>query len=498
MLNNDIDIIDKDIPCVFVILGGTGDLTKKKLIPAIYKLFSDKKVSNNFAVVAVGRSELSHQEYRDQMIEDAIKYGEGEFNEKKWKEFADSLYYSFFDMIKDEKGYSKLNLFLKSLDDLKKTKGNRIYYLAVGPDMFIPVLENLNKNRMLENKNSWHRVIIEKPFGYSLDTARELQKSLLDLISEDKIFRIDHYLGKEMIQNIVAIRFSNSIFESLWNYKYIDNIQINSSEIIGIEGRASYYEKSGILRDMLQSHILQMLSLICMEPPINLEANSMRDEKVKVLKSLQLFDKESAKENVVLGQYYGDDKDNVLGYREERNVDNSSMVPTYVALKTGIKNYRWGGVPIYIRAGKRLSEKSSEIIIQFKKFPGIDIYDEYKNTEPDYLIIKIQPEEGINFQINIKKPDDGNSVEKVDMSYCQTCRYDINSPRAYERLILAAINNNPSLFTRWDEVESAWVFIDSIEKSISKVDLNFPNYKAGSVGPADAHILMSDWNKRIY
>ncbi|WP_036931646.1 glucose-6-phosphate dehydrogenase [Proteocatella sphenisci] len=491
MLNDNTSIRDEDTSCIFVILGGTGDLTKKKLIPAIYKLFSDKKISKNFALVSVGRKNLSHQEYRDQMEQNTIKYGEHQFNKVKWDEFADNVYYNAFDMVDDNVGYRDLDTFLKSLDNLKQTKGNRIYYLAVGPNMFIPISKNLKNNGMLENQTSWQRIIIEKPFGYSLDTALELQNSLLELIPEEKIFRIDHYLGKEMLQNIIAIRFSNSIFESLWNHKYIDNIQINSSETIGVEHRGSYYEKSGVLRDMLQSHILQMLSLICMEPPINLDADSIRDEKVKVLKSLQLFDKVSAKENIVLGQY-GNGEDNIPGYRDEENVDKNSIVPTYISLKAGIKNYRWGGVPIYIRAGKRLDKKSSEIIIQFKKLPGINIYDEYKYTEPDYLIVKIQPEEGIKFQINIKKPDDGNFIEKVEMNYCQTCRYDFNSPKAYEKLILEIIKNSSALFTRWDEVEAAWKYVDSIENSISKNSTDFPNYKAGSIGPEDASILMGE------
>ena len=489
MLNDNASITDSDMSCIFVILGGTGDLTKKKLIPALYKLFVDKKVSDNFAIVSVGRRKLSHQEYREKMEQNTIKYGDNEFNKAGWDEFSRKLYYSNFDLLTDNMGYSKLNLFLESLDESKDTKGNRIYYLAVGPNMFVPIVRNLKDNMMIENLDSWQRIIIEKPFGSSLETARELQKSLLELISEDKIFRIDHYLGKEMIQNIVAIRFSNSIFESLWNHKYIDNIQINSLETIGVESRGHYYEKSGILRDMLQSHILQMLALTCMEPPVKLDADSIRDEKVKVLKSLQLFDRASAEGNIILGQYYGDD--NVPGYRDEKDVDKNSSVPTYIALKTGIRNYRWGGVPIYIRAGKRLNKKNSEIIIQFKKLPGIDVYDEYKNIEPDYLTVKIQPDEGIKFQININKPDDEGLLEKVEMDYCQTCRYEINSPKAYERLILEAIKNKSSLFTRWDEVETSWEYIDSIEKSISKLDLKFPNYKVGSIGPKDAYLLMS-------
>lgn len=491
MINDKTNPINNDMACVFVILGGTGDLTKRKLIPALYQLYSEKKVSENFAVVSVGRREYSDEEYRAQMEQDTLKYGENKFNKEKWDEFSKIVYYKAFDMVTGSDGYTDLEVFLMSLDRTKQTDRNRIFYLAVGPNLFLPILKNLKARGMLENQIGWQRIMIEKPFGYNLDSARELQTDLLELVTEEQIFRIDHYLGKEMLQNIVAIRFSNSIFESLWNQRYIENIQINSSETIGIESRGSYYEGSGILRDMVQSHILQMLSLICMEPPIDLTADNVRDEKVKVLKSLQLFDPESAKANIVLGQYGKNEANGLIGYREEENVAKDSMVPTYVALKAEIKNYRWGGIPIYIRAGKRLEGKTSEIIIQFKKNPSITIYDEYKDTEPDFLIIKIQPDEGIKFQINIKEPGDSDAIEKVEMDYCQTCRYTINSPQAYERLILEAIQNDPSLFTRWDEVEAAWEYIDSIENSISKVHPNFPNYPAGSMGPGDAAILLN-------
>jgi len=345
---------------------------------------------------------------------------------------------------------------------------------------------------MLENKSSWQRIMVEKPFGTSLQMASELNEEMLRAVPEENIFRIDHYLGKEMVQNIIAIRFCNSIFESLWNHQYIDNIQIISTETIGIENRGSYYENAGILKDMLQSHILQMLSLICMEAPVDLKPESVRDEKVKVLKSLRLFDEAPNQSHIVVGQYgrglVGEHE--AAAYREEAKVSPDSRTPTFIALKACVDNFRWGGVPIYIRAGKCLDKRVSEIVVQFKKLPGSGFFKEFAGTAPNVLVIRIQPSEGIYFHINAKKPGINFTIEEIGLDYCQTCKYDNNTPGTYERLILEAVRNNPSSFTRWDELEYSWKYVGSIERALAGREPEYPNYPSGSRGPKEADDMM--------
>ena len=498
MFNNE---REKSDSCIFVVLGGTGDLTKKKLLPALFRLSNDDKLPQKFAVLAVGRRNLSEEDYRKSMEEHVLQSAKDTFDPKKWETFRQTLFYKRCDLI-IEKDYQDLGLFLEGLDQQLQTAGNRIYYLAVAPDLVEPIIHNLKTANMVDTKNSRQRLMLEKPFGSSLLAARQLNKAIADIFSEEQVFRIDHYLGKEMVQNITAIRFSNSIFESLWNHKYIDNIQITSSEWIGIESRGSYYERSGILRDMLQSHILQMLSLICMEPPVDLSAQAIRDEKVKVLKRLRFYDEQSAQSDIVLGQYgkgIAGGKD-VPAYREEANVSETSLVPTFVALKAHVDNFRWGGVPIYIRAGKRMEKRESKIVIQFKKLLGTGFYKEFEHALPDNLVLTIQPKEGIFFQINTKKPGEARDIARAEMDYCQTCKYDHNSLKAYERLLLEALKNNTALFTRWDELEYSWAFIENIESMMAGMDVQYPNYAAGTKGPEKADALIERdgrtwWNK---
>ncbi|NCB42321.1 MAG: glucose-6-phosphate dehydrogenase [Clostridia bacterium] len=477
-------MIEQKESCIFVILGGTGDLTKKKLIPALFSLSSENKLPHGFAVVSVGRQDLSENGYRKNMEENLSRNQGENFNQEKWAAFQEKLFYKRCNLA-DSKEYIELDIFLRSLDQTFRTEGNRIYYLAVAPDLVQVIISYLHTARMLENQTSWQRLMLEKPFGSSLSAAKELNANILKVISEDKIFRIDHYLGKEMVQNITSIRFCNSIFESLWNHKYIDHIQITSSEWIGIENRGAYYENAGILRDMLQNHILQMLSLICMEPPVDLSPSAIRDEKVKVLKSLRFYDEESMSAHIVLGQYgkgFAQGRE-VLGYREEAHVSPNSQIPTFVALKAHVDNFRWGGVPIYIRVGKRLEKRRSEIVIQFKKLPGTEFYNEYKTALPDNLVLRIQPMEGILFQINTKKPGDSSEIARAEMDYCQACKYEHNSLEAYERLLLEALRDNTALFTRWDELEHSWSFIENIERWMSSLCVQYPNYEAGTSGP---------------
>ncbi|MBU3160366.1 glucose-6-phosphate dehydrogenase [Clostridium frigoris] len=496
--------MDRELSNMFVIFGGTGDLTKRKLIPAIFSLIHEGKLSEDFIIVSIGRREKTSEQYRTEMYENVKEFSRFPLNNKLWDNFIKRIFYKNFDFTSNNQGYKKLDLFLETMENEYSTGGNRLYYLAVAPEFFEGIIRNLKNNDMVCKSKGWQRVMIEKPFGSSLKTARILNSNISKLIPEEDIFRIDHYLGKEMIQNILAIRFGNSLFEPLWNANYIDNIQITSNELIGVENRGAYYENAGILKDMLQNHLLQMLTMIAMEPPVDFDPESIRDEKVKVLKSLRPFTRESVKENIVRGQY-GPGIVNeavVVGYRQEEMVSTESNTDTFIALKTYIDNFRFGGVPIYIRAGKRMDIKSTEIVIQFKKLAGINYYKEFDQIGNNLLVLKIQPKEGFYFQINAKKPGNDFKIEKVELDYCQSCKYVNDSPEAYERLLLEAIRNNSSLFTRWDELEYSWKFIESIEKEYENDIVKFPNYAAGTPGPKGAVELIEKdgrqwWNTNI-
>ena len=481
-----------ELASIFVIFGGTGDLTRRKLIPAIFNLLYQEKLPENFTIVAIGRREKTNEEYREDMYKNMRKFSKLTLSEDVWQKFSKKIFYKSFDFILDNDGYKNLDLFLETIDIKYLTGGKRLYYLAVAPEFFEVIIRNLKNNAMVNKTPGWQRIMIEKPFGSSLKTARILNHNISKLVSEEDIFRIDHYLGKEMIQNILAIRFGNSLFEPLWNANYIDNIQITSNEILGVENRGGYYENAGILKDMLQNHLLQMLTLIAMEPPVDFQSQSISDEKVKVLRSLRLFNHESVNKNIVRGQYgEGEVNDTqAIGYRQEDGVSPSSNTDTFIALKTYIDNFRWGGVPIYIRAGKRMMVKSTEIVIQFKKLPGINYYKEFNHLAENLLVLKIQPEEGFFFQINGKKPGSEFKMEKVQLNYCQSCKYSNDSPEAYEKLLLEAIRNNSSLFTRWNELEYSWKFIESIEKEFINNIPNYPNYAAGTSGPGQAKDLI--------
>lgn len=478
---------------IFVIFGGTGDLTKRKLIPALYNLTIENKLSDHFAIVAIGRRDYTTAFYREQMKSAIKEFSEDTYNEKSWNEFVLRISYLRFDFSQTCEGYTVLDKYLSKLDDKHQTSGNRIYYLAVPPSSFEPIIDNLQCRQMLLNKDSWQRVMVEKPFGSDLESARKLNENISRSIEEKNLFRIDHYLGKEMIQNIMAIRFGNSIFEPLWNHHYIDNIQIISSETIGVKSRGSYYESTGVLKDMLQNHILQMLSLIAMEPPISLSPEAIRDEKVKAIKSLRVDHGEKVEDTIVLGQY-GKSQSH-RGYCEEDNVNKESKVPTFIAMKASIDNFRWSGVPFYIKVGKALPKKETKIIVQFKKLPGINNYKEFNDTKPNMLVIRIQPNEGIFFQINAKIPGNDFMVKSIDMDYCQKSAISSNSTAAYERLIIEAIRNNSSLFTRWDELEYSWKYIESIEKAIKNYNYQYPNYKFGTEGPTIADQLLESNHK---
>ncbi|MEW9096282.1 MAG: glucose-6-phosphate dehydrogenase [Clostridiaceae bacterium] len=483
--------INIDLSCIMVIFGGTGDLTHRKLISAIYNLSYQNMLPDNFAIVAIGRRVFTDEEYREQIKKSVSKYSRFPMEDEKWDEIRSKIYYLDFDF-KDNDGYIKLKKLLGNLDERYDTHGNRIYYLAVAPEYFEPIVEKLKFHGMNTHKGSNRRIVIEKPFGKDLKSATYLNEKITSAFSEDNIYRIDHYLGKEMIQNIMVIRFANLFFESLWNNKYIDNVQITSSEMVGVESRGGYYESAGALKDMIQNHMFQLLSLIAMEPPVSLHTEDIRDEKIKVFKSIEKVTPEYVMENMVRGQYgrgkIGDKE--VLAYREEDKISPNSNIETFVAMKLYIQNYRWVGVPFYIRTGKRLASKSTEIVIQFKSMEKLLYFKEFDNLEPNLLVIKIQPKEGIFFQINGKKQGVENKIIPIQMEFCQNCPLENNSPEAYERLLFEVMKGDSTLFTRWDEVEYSWKFADTISEIWKNKQPNYPNYDSGSWGPKESHELL--------
>ncbi|MGB9680144.1 MAG: glucose-6-phosphate dehydrogenase [Thermoanaerobacteraceae bacterium] len=481
-------MVINNISNIMVIFGGTGDLTHRKLMPAIYNLKYQNMLPDNFAIVSIGRRDKTEDEYRKEVFESIKNYSRFDIDNEIWDNLSKRIYYKKFDFA-DESGYKNLNTVLNEIDEKYNTNGNRIYYLAVSPEYFGVIVEKLRKHCMAESGNSWHRVVIEKPFGEDLKSAQKLNKIITDAFTEKNIYRIDHYLGKEMLQNIMVIRFANVFFEPVWDRRYIDNVQISSNEIVGIENRGSYYEKAGALRDMVQNHMLQLLTLTAMEPPVNLNTESIRDEKVKVLKSIEMFTPEIVEKNVVRGQY--------IGYKEEEHVSFDSNTETFVALKLHIENFRWAGVPFYIRTGKKMPEKSTEIIVQFKPLPGVLYFKEYGNLMPNLLIIRIQPEEGVNLQFNAKVPGAGNLViQPVDMDFCQNCQITNNSPEAYERLIFDVMKGDSTLFTRWDEVLYSWNIVDSISDAWENQKTSLYYYKQGTWGPEEANLLLTRENRK--
>lgn len=467
-----------------LIFGGTGDLTHRKLLPALYHLMSEGRLPQDSRIVAIGRRPKGDAGYREEARASVHAHSRTKVEEADLGRFLDRLHYYQMEFIREPGSFQGLKDFLKRIEGEGAGSPLRLFFLAVAPEHFGPVVTRLHQHGLAEHGNLRHRVMIEKPFGSDLDSARALNHSISQALEERQVYRIDHYLGKEMIRNILAIRFGNSLFEPLWNHHYIDNIQITATETLGVEGRGSYYEQSGILRDMLQNHLMQMLALITMEPPVDLAPESVRDEKVKALRSLRLFNGESACRHIVLGQYGRGG--GMPGYRQEPEVAADSRTPTYIALEAHVDNFRWGGVPIYIRAGKRLDRRRTQIVVEFKRLPGVNSYEAFKDLPPNLLVIEVQPAEGMYFQINAKRPGNAFKMERVEMNYSQRNQYQGNVPEAYEQLILEAFHGNSSLFTRWDELEHSWRFTQSIEGTCPRQKDAFPNYLAGSRGPEAA------------
>lgn len=462
-----------------VIFGATGDLTKRKLLPALYNLEAVNLLPEDMKVISVGRREIDSDIYKEKAL-DAIKsFSRNEPDLDIWKRLCEKIEYLKMDFTKQEEYHKLSNIYA----DTKQT----IFYLAVAPEYFETI--TLNLKPLLKEFPLPPRVVIEKPFGYDLNSAILLNNLLVETYGEENIYRIDHYLGKEMLQNIMFIRFGNTIFEPIWNRDYIEQIQIISSETIGIETRGNYYERAGAIRDMLQSHLLQLVSLIAMDRPKDLKTETIRDEKVKVLSALRPQTEAEQKDYLVFGQYGR--LDDIPAYREEKNVSPDSNTETFVALRLLLNSERWQGVPFYIMTGKRLPVKKTEIIIQFKKLPSPYNDEDLKNNQ---LVFKIQPEEGVYFEFNAKKPGTLEEIVPVKMDFCQNCEVGINSPEAYERLLLDVIKGDATLFTRWDEVEHSWRFVESIITA-RKGLREFPNYLPFTWGPEAAKTMIARDNK---
>ncbi len=483
---------DDNLAAILVIFGGTGDLTHRKLMPALYNMLLDGLLPEHFKVVAVGRRDKTEEEYRKDIHDSVDKYSRNKISENQWEILKNMIHYYQFDFT-DQEGYQGLKAYLKELDQIAGTSGNRVFYLAVAPEYFETIVQGLQGSDMAYTPGSYSRLIIEKPFGKDLKTARKLNNKLLEVFEESSIYRIDHYLGKEMIQNIMVLRFCNSIFESIWNNKFIDNIQISLTEKFGVGTRGGYYEHSGAMRDMLQNHIMQILSLVAMEPPVNLKTDSIRTEKLKVIQAIEDITPEFLRDNVVFGQYGKGTVDGVPvpGYQEELNVPADSNTETFVALKLHINNFRWAGTPFYIRSGKRLGTWSAEIVIQFKDLPNILYFKDRDIQEPNLLVIRIQPSVGVFFQFNTKDFSTHNGIipTKMDTSYVSPTQG--NTPEAYERLIYDILRGDATLFSRWDEVEAAWTVADQIIRYREQRKAKFPNYDAGSMGPVRAFELLA-------
>lgn len=473
-----------------IIFGGTGDLTKRKLIPALYNLAIDQELPDNFFVVAVGRRPKTTQQYVTEMEQSVKEFSRNKFTQAGFERIQNRIFYYQLDF-NQEQEYAAFNRYLCDLENIYHTQHNRLYYLAVSPEYFGVIVNSLHRNQMTEEGQGYKRVMIEKPFGRDLKSARQLSKTITNAFDESNTYRIDHYLGKEMLQNIMVIRFANALFEPIWNNKYIDHIQIISTETLGVSERGGYYDQSGALKDMIQNHLLQILAITAMEPPVRLDTESIRDEKVKVFKGLKIYSEQEVAENVVRGQYGPNPDKQILGYRQESRTEDHSNTETFVALKAEIENFRWAGVPFYLRSGKRLDGKTVEVIIQFKSLSKILYLDGLEDSQPNQLVIRIQPTEGIYLKFNAKKPGQNNDILPVKMDFCQNCEIGYNSPEAYERLLLDAMKGEKTLFTRWDEVDYSWRFIDSILQAWSKQEPEFPNYMAGSSGPVAADQLLA-------
>lgn len=492
-------------PCIVVIFGASGDLTKRKLVPALYRLVQERLLPAEFAIVGLSRTEMSDGAFREKMKEAVEQYSEAKQVEAEvWNSFAQGLYYLATD-IGNPDDYKKLADLLDRVDRERSTSGNRLFYLSVAPRFYAAAVDQLGRAGLTKAKDgSWVRVIIEKPFGTDLESAQQLNKQILEQLDESQIYRIDHYLGKETVQNLLAFRFANGMFEPLWNRHYINHVQITNAESVGVEGRGGYYETAGVVRDMIQNHVFQVLSLVAMEPPAHLGSEAVRDEKIKAMTAAREFTTERVRTECVRGQYgpgsIGGQP--VPGYREENGVAPDSTTETFAMLTMYFDNWRWAGVPFYIRSGKRLPKRVTEIAIQFLAAPhhlfGTEVM---KKVTANQLIIRIQPDEGISLRFAVKVPGQITHIRDVNMDFRYGSSFGVQLAEAYERLLLDCILGDSTLYARRDMTERGWEIVMPIlaEWAATKSEVAFPNYEAGSWGPSEADELIerqaSHWRR---
>lgn len=490
-------------PCAMVILGAHGDLTKRKLVPALYALATKGLLPPGFCVVGLSRTKMTDEEFRQAMKDSVQKYSsDAAFDSRTWDKFAEGMYYLSANF-GSAASFNDLSKLLGDLSSKHGTRGNVIFYMATPPSLYGDIVDRLAESGLSEMKPGlhapWPRIIVEKPFGRDLGSAVELDAHIHKVFDESQVFRIDHYLGKETVQNIIVLRFANGIFEPLWNRQHIDHVQITNAETLGVEGRISYYEEAGNLRDMIQNHMLQLVSLVAMEPPVSMDANATRDEKAKVLRSLRPADLSNGAKSLVRGQYgpgFVSGKA-VPGYRQEEGVNPQSATETFTALKLFVDNWRWADVPFYVRSGKRLGRGATEIAIHFKRAPlrlfNQDLVGpkEGQIISPNVLVIQIQPDEGLSLKFATKQPGPTTQLRWLSMDFKYGSAFGQSSTNAYERLVHDCIMGDASLFARTDEAQASWTFISPILEYWAQSKPNFPNYDAGSWGPQEAHDLLA-------
>jgi glucose-6-phosphate 1-dehydrogenase len=489
-------------PCTVVIIGAAGDLTKRKLVPALYNLKSLGLLAREFAIVGVARSEKTHEQFREEQTRDVRQFATTRVDESLWAELREAMYYQAGDL-SDPAVYTQLGDLLAEVAKRHGTGGNVLFYLAIPPSLFGPVVRRLGEAGLVrEEGDTWRRVIVEKPFGHDLDSARALSAELAAVLREDQIYRIDHYLGKETVQNIMVFRFGNGVFEPIWNRTYVDHVQLMVAETVGVEDRGNYYETAGVLRDMIQNHMFQLLALVAMEPPISFAADAVRNEKVKVLQAIRPMGSEEILDRTVRGQY-GDGViagQPVRAYRREPKVSPTSTTETYAALKLFVENWRWAGVPFYLRSGKRLARRQTEIVVEFRRPPLILLEAAaMSEIDPNRLVLHIQPEEGIEFQVKAKRPGPTLRIETVKLDFSYKDFGEMSAATGYERLLYDCMAGDGTLFHRTDMVEAAWRIATPILEAWRYLQPpDFPNYPAGSWGPAAADELIQQDGRRWY
>jgi glucose-6-phosphate 1-dehydrogenase len=488
-------------PAVLTLFGATGDLAHRKVIPALYQLWRTNLLPHEFVLLAIGRRPYDEESFRKEIRGSLEKYARVlPLDEAAWKAFSERICYQRLDFDQPE-GFEELSRRLDDLDKERGTRGNRLYYLATQPSAFSEIVAQLGRVGLDHEVHGggWRRIVIEKPFGHDLESAHRLNREVARVFRESQVYRIDHYLGKETVRNLLVFRFANGIFEPIWNRRHIDHVQITVAESIGVEGRGSFYEETGASRDFLQNHLLQLMSLVAMEPPATFEADPLRDEKVKVLRAVAEKSRDEIRADVVRGQYgrgWVEAKE-VKGYRQEPEVDPQSETETFIAARLFVDDWRWSGVPFYLRTGKRLPKRATEIAIQFKDVPHRLFRESRTDPDPNLLAMRIQPDEGIMLRFGAKIPGLGIDVRSVTMDFAYGSAFAVDSPDAYETLILDALLGDASLFTRADEVEEAWGIVDPIIDMWADEDApQFPNYEAGTWGPDAADELLAREGRR--